>query len=305
MEAPSRPSFDAERTITSSTTTISNPTPSVLEKQPDEPWKTHGYPELTRWMASSNDFLVLRRFSQVGVRLTLKLQDELVRMEEQLRQMDDFASNQPERRGGSGSYRLDEGSPRDKLLEEMAPRLREYYDFVNAFSQIKSRPGAQNFQILHVRNWFDNHHDAIYEPEREFVAEQNDGDLITLVDKPKSLLRQFLQRFTGTVRLFRVRQRADRIRSSTTRYYSDRWFDTFTSAVIIAGGLVMLFVPIWWLNSVVENSKRLGINTGFVFLFAVLLFGATTNATKGFEVLAATAAYAAVLMVYLQNGSSS
>lgn len=101
-------------------------TPSQLEKQPDEPWKTHGYPELTRWMASSNDFLVLRRFSQIGARITLKLQDELVRMEDQLRQMDDFASSQPKGCGGSGSYRLDEGSPRDKLLLEMAPRLKEY-----------------------------------------------------------------------------------------------------------------------------------------------------------------------------------
>lgn len=93
------------------------------------------------------------------------------------------------------------------------------------------------------------------------------------------------------VRLFRVRHRADRVRSNTTRYYSDRWFDVFTSGVIIAGGLVMLFVPIWWLNSVSDSRKRLAIITGFVFLFAVLLFGATTSATKGFEVLAATAAY--------------
>lgn len=161
---------------------------------------------------------------------------------------------------------------------------------------MKSRPGAQDVQIRNVRNWLDNHHDAIYEPEREFVAETNDGDLITLVDRPKSLLRQCLQRFTGTVRLFRVRDRADRVRSSTTRYYSDRWFDTFTSAVIISGGLVMLFVPIWWLNSVTDSRKRLGIITGFVFLFAFLLFGATTSATKGFEVLAATAAYVYALL---------
>lgn len=131
MEALSRTSNHAERTDTASasTTTSTDPTPSTLEKQPNEPWKTHGYPELTRWMASSNDFLVLRRFSRVGARVTLKLQDELVRMEDQLRQMDDFASNQPEGCGGSGSYRLDEGSPRDRLLEEMASRLREYCAF--------------------------------------------------------------------------------------------------------------------------------------------------------------------------------
>lgn len=104
----------------------SGTSPSKLEKQANETWKTHGYPELTRWMASSNDFLVLRRFGQTGTRIALKLQDELVRMEDELRQMDAFASSQPRGCGGSGSYRLDEDSPRDRLLLDMAPKLKEY-----------------------------------------------------------------------------------------------------------------------------------------------------------------------------------
>lgn len=50
----------------------------------------------------------------------------------------------------------------------------------------------------------------------------------------------------------------------------------------------MLIGPIWWLDAVSENHKRLGIITGFILLFALLLSAATQ--VKPFETLGATAA---------------
>ena len=64
----------------------------------------------------------------------------------------------------------------------------------------------------------------------------------------------------------------------------------------------MLIGPLWWLNRLAFHgsnlSPRLGVITGFLVAF-VLLICCLTNA-RPFEVLAATAAYGAVLMVFIQ-----
>ncbi|KAL2788856.1 hypothetical protein BJX66DRAFT_339903 [Aspergillus keveii] len=73
----------------------------------------------------------------------------------------------------------------------------------------------------------------------------------------------------------------------------------FTTVVI---GLVMLIAPIWILTFTEPIVLKLTIITIFILLFLSLVsFG--TNA-KPYESLAATAAYSASLMVFLQLGGS-
>lgn len=67
-------------------------------------------------------------------------------------------------------------------------------------------------------------------------------------------------------------------------------------------GLVMLYGPMWWLNYVFDDAKRLAIITVFVFLFTVAL--SLIGSGRPFETLAAAAAYAAVLMVFMQRQSA-
>jgi hypothetical protein len=62
----------------------------------------------------------------------------------------------------------------------------------------------------------------------------------------------------------------------------------------------MLLAPLWWLEDVSDSKDRLKIITGFVILFISLMTVATIN--RPFEVVASTAAYAAVLMVFMQIG---
>jgi len=76
--------------------------------------------------------------------------------------------------------------------------------------------------------------------------------------------------------------------NGVTVYHSDRGIDTLTDNIILLAGLLMLFGPMWWLNYVSDDNKRLGIITGFVFFFSVVLASATI--AKPFEVLAGTAA---------------
>lgn len=63
----------------------------------------------------------------------------------------------------------------------------------------------------------------------------------------------------------------------------------------------MLLAPLWWLEYVNSTDVRLGIITSFICVFIFLISLSVVN--RPFEVVAATAAYTAVLMVFMQiNG---
>jgi hypothetical protein len=86
--------------------------------------------------------------------------------------------------------------------------------------------------------------------------------------------------------------------SPTITYSSDVKFEKLTNRTIIAGGLAMLLVPLWLLEYYSGSKVRLGIITAFVVAFMLVMTTATIN--RPFEVVASTAAYAAVLMVFMQ-----
>ena len=89
-------------------------------------WKYVGYPGFSKFMASSNDCFALRKFGDLNVRVLLKLQNEIVRKERELRQMDQFTMDLPDTQGGCGSFRLDANTPRERLLDEIASLLEDY-----------------------------------------------------------------------------------------------------------------------------------------------------------------------------------
>lgn len=93
-------------------------------------WQYHGYPALSRWMASSNDFFLLRRFSPLQVRCLLYLQNRIALKGEQLDQWDNFAMCQEPTKGNSGRINRDPealpGNPRPRIIRELVPMLQEY-----------------------------------------------------------------------------------------------------------------------------------------------------------------------------------
>jgi hypothetical protein len=59
-------------------------------------WKYEGYPGFAKWMASSDDFFVLRRFGQMNTRVLLLMQDRIKRKEEELFNIDERTRNGPD-----------------------------------------------------------------------------------------------------------------------------------------------------------------------------------------------------------------
>ena len=88
---------------------------------------------------------------------------------------------------------------------------------------------------------------------------------------------------------------------TSTVYSKDSLVDKMVTFITIILGLGMLIGPLWWLQNMSVSQKRLEVITGFLIVFTAVL--SILTVAKPFEVLAAAAAYGAVLMVFMQLGS--
>ncbi|KAF2692121.1 hypothetical protein K458DRAFT_398458 [Lentithecium fluviatile CBS 122367] len=247
-------------------------------------WKYVGYRGFSAFLASDNDLLVLRRFSKLATRSLLALQDELVELEDQLETLEDQLMQSAGPNMHHGSFRQETQDVRVALVEEIQSKLRVYYDLVNQYTQIRSRPKAAPRNIISIQTWHTNHPNAILSDETSYLTHPT--DLFPLISRKISTLRGFLERSTS-FRLLKLweKRTAD---EDTVHYMSDRRIDFFVNAIITVLGLVMLTAPLWILAYRKKMVERLGIITGFVFVFLCLV--CFLSVARPFEVLAATAA---------------
>ncbi|KAK3673065.1 hypothetical protein LTR78_007176 [Recurvomyces mirabilis] len=94
---------------------------------------------------------------------------------------------------------------------------------------------------------------------------------------------------------FWTNKRKNKDNDALTRYWSDTGLEIFTTVMQLAIGVGMLFAP--------DHEKQLAIITGFSVSSVIWCWAAAGN--RPFEILAAFAAYMAVLMIYRQLGTSS
>lgn len=91
-------------------------------------WQYQGYPSLTKWMASSNDFFLLRRFSPLQVRCLLYLQNEIAKRKQLIESWDDYAQRQSygTQKGCCGSLSDDPYPQRLALIQQALPLIQQY-----------------------------------------------------------------------------------------------------------------------------------------------------------------------------------
>ncbi|MCJ1432761.1 hypothetical protein MMC27_002118 [Xylographa pallens] len=258
-----------------------------------------GYPAFSEWMASDNDLFVVRKFGVLSARVALMLQDRISRLSADLdiedkQCRDQFLHN--------GDFRGDESAHRQELLEAIAVNLERYNQFILNHAQMKARPDATKHQVNNVKAWLFNNEHAIREDEASFI--EAEGDLVPVVPKIKVPLRRLIER-SDFMHLLRV-NKSNGPRSKTTIYTDDTRVDKVVTFTVMSTGLGMLIGPLWWLQQITADESnlqsRLGIITGFIVCFAGIL--SIVTVAKPFDVLAATAAYSAVLMVFMQLGGA-
>ena len=78
---------------------------------------------MCRWMASDDDFFVIRKFGEVAARVLLRMQDRIVQLEEKLQNQDRISATHGLH---SGTFRYEKNLSRDEILDELTRRLSEY-----------------------------------------------------------------------------------------------------------------------------------------------------------------------------------
>jgi hypothetical protein len=98
----------------------------------DRERKTLGYKEFTNFVASDETLFMVRRFNTLNVRAALLLQDELVQLEDELKELDLYNIEGFPEKFDNGSFRKDKDEiRRDLIKKELIPKLKEYSKFHN------------------------------------------------------------------------------------------------------------------------------------------------------------------------------
>ncbi|KAI8945298.1 hypothetical protein F4801DRAFT_136462 [Xylaria longipes] len=274
---------------------------NVITKEDIErkPWKYVGYRAYTKLVASEDDFFILRRFNSLNVRIALLLQDEIVVLENELTEIDERTSRRDSEDFHNGSFRQDQNG-RTVVLNKIRQRMLKYNEFILQQGEMKKFQSARGQDIRSLRNWHYNHDYVAISPE-EWKYLEHESDLFGVVQKDKTPLRRLIDhsRRLRTLSIWRLKnQSAPKDEDDMVSYYSDKRMDTFASSIIVGLGIILLLAPLWILYALKSSVLKLAVITVFVATFLIILSFAMV--AKPFEALGATAAYAAVLTVFLQ-----
>lgn len=165
---------------------------------------------------------------------------------------------------------------------------------------MRSKGTADGILLHNLKNWFRTYKNAIHPSEQHHLDARGnllDGDLFPVIPTQRSPLRRLLEESACLRRCFFLGDLSDQVHALGMAYYSDASVDTVAYAVMIAGGLALLFAPIWWMHFA-PGASHLGIVTSFTSAFATWLWIAA--GPRDFEILLGAAGYAAVLYFYLR-----
>ncbi|KAF2490117.1 hypothetical protein BU16DRAFT_553300 [Lophium mytilinum] len=298
-----------------------------------------GYPRVAAFQSSEPSFSLYRCFGYLHSRVLLELQDELVVLESNLADLDeDHAEIDDGRRLKSRAVDLRQSKQagvecerrsmiatiRDKLVnyDEILVKARE----LNAFQ----RPSSRDYRS--VRNWFWKE-GALVEAEEEFIKRKE--DIVTLrIGREwagfdglvERLLRKmecrlivvsfpqptFLREWKSSClsqKIFRTPELRAKSSDKNIYYYSASRIEKFVGIIITIVIFILLVLPVVAMYRLTSIGKRnstfdaIGVLVVFTMLFSASM-SLMTKAQRH-ELFAASAAYCAVLVVFISNFNNS
>jgi len=241
------------------------------------------------------------------------MQHEIEMQEQKLRELDNNCMNDPDdlalMNDLSWDKHPDNPHPgRAAVIERLQPLLHKYNEHITVYSQLRSHESARKYQVKNLENWFRSRSNPekrnsgpVKDAEQSYLS--TGTDLICITPRHKTPLARLLETSSLVRWMLEKPLRPGQVEYREVVYYSDKKLRWLSDIITIVIGLIMLYGPMWWLNYVSGDAKRLAIITVFVFFFAVGL--SLIGSGRPFETLAATAAYAAVLMVFMQRQGSN
>ncbi|KAH8696835.1 hypothetical protein GQ44DRAFT_694624 [Phaeosphaeriaceae sp. PMI808] len=264
----------------------------------------HGYPRFAAFMNSDENFLICRKFGFLHNRVLLYRQDELRELEQELLSTDKATNKTDEiiLKCRTREERL--ASERRDLINKIDEKLVEYNNIVQRTRSFASLQKATQRNYNSVRNWVDNTAPLVQAEASTFYK---DRDFVSIVDAKEGSwfdgrVETGLSKLEGPItrRLFISKRDRNSTANKLVRLYSKKRIDIFSRLIITCLAVVLLMAPVIALFCTKESGY---IKILIIFLFTMAFSVALSLCTKAkrHEVFAATAAYCAVLVVFLGN----
>ncbi|KAK6344315.1 hypothetical protein TWF696_007955 [Orbilia brochopaga] len=267
-----------------------------------------GYPSTAAIMSTDAELSVYRRFDRLSARNLLYYQADLMYMESELDKLDEedrLLENSDDKYHLRHFKELWEGRSdrtmkRRNLIQDIRFTMKEYHECLFYYKQLMECSEPSDRVLTSIRNWRANQGDPpILDISEQAYEKTFEADLIALkppkCDDPLSI---FVQDNLG--KFFKKPQPAQIPNSGNVLYYSETAIDLFVTIICTLLAIVVLVGSMTTLFFVESEGVRLGLVWVFTFLFAVSIF-LMAKLSKG-EIFLATAAYCAILVVYISGG---
>ncbi|KAH6712332.1 hypothetical protein BKA61DRAFT_736758 [Leptodontidium sp. MPI-SDFR-AT-0119] len=271
-----------------------------------------GYPRLAAFLDSNENFMLYRRFGFLQSRLLLYKQDELRELEARLDRIDQLDAKRDASLLLSRAKDDACGSRRKMLLQEIDVKFKDYASLLVVARDLASfnRPPDRDFRS--VKSYFDsqlplcNIESYIYRHE-DIIALKPGREkawLDTSVEKILQKLNSRIIRYIFSTP--DLRAKADDQTRNLILYERTR-IELLVSTINLGFIVALLVLPVYILWQLTANAEQKAPPTsliiGILATFTVAFSGALSAFTraKRHEILASSAAYCAVLVVFIGN----
>ncbi|KAK6543639.1 hypothetical protein TWF694_000381 [Orbilia ellipsospora] len=284
------------------------------EKDPSKPIPVTevpiGYSRLAAFMDLEDDLAIFRRFSRLHLRLLLYRQADIEELEEEIINLDKFEAEEA-RLNAKPESALNRSWRREKDLEErrvelvkqLRKHMKAYDDELFRFKQKLALKTATKGHIANLKNWMKRQTPRPLVPsEAQILLDAEDICALQASSEDSAVLTDALRRWArdscGCLAfLFRKKGNPASEGDPSIKYYDRKWEDALTriayatlvSVILIAGVIVLFYID--------SPTGRLACLCVSTFLCGVVM-ALFTTAKKG-EIMGATAAYCAVMVVFV------
>ncbi|KAH4014499.1 hypothetical protein HBI70_177620 [Parastagonospora nodorum] len=280
-----------------------------------------GYPSLAELMHSSPDNAIFRRFGELNMLHLLRLQAELQNMESELQKIreEDSMSNDPIRE----CYAKDFTAMRDneeigdseqyEQLVRIGTKLQEYNAALNLVLPVTKAQEPTGAELKRLLSWLSRAKggNSFLTGDESRVWQGNDtSEYITLFPRDLEddafttfLGGRLLDMYHGIIGYKRRRKYGTGARDSELRKYSVRRIGKASNVAVAAVSSILPTLVILGLYFVKRMIVRIGLVILFTAIFSVAL--AVFTSARKVEIFSATAAFAAVEVVFIGSSSTN
>jgi hypothetical protein len=295
----------------------------------------NGFPRLAAFQASDANFGLYRSYNYLHSRVLLDYQDEITSLETELDELDwEAHSENPERLRTNDFDRDDDTAQnppartRRVVLREIKNKLMEYDEVLIKARTLESFQKPSDRDYRSVRRYHHNFK-PLMDGEMESIRSKEDivsvssgreraafdGGVETLISRVDGVLKKMLgSKQPPLMRFFRTPELDAKTADPHVLLYSSSRIDKMVNIFITFVIFILLVIPIitmYHLTSTISTDTSSPADTtrntfnavGVLIVFTLLFSAAMSVLTKAarHEMFAASAAYCAILVVFIGN----